>query len=397
MTFCTDDRKSTRILHFLRKLDVGTTTCHICSDGNCACLTCVCDNLCLTSVLLRVEHLVLDAAKAEHTAQELRSLDVCCTDEHRTAFLGKFHNLIDHGVELSLLCLVDDVILVLTRDRSVCRDHNDIEFVDRPELACLSLCGTCHTGKFVVHTEVVLESDGCKSLGCSLHLDVLLGLDSLVESVAPTASFHNTAGLLIHDLDFAVLDNVVDLLVEHCVSLKELSHSVHTLRLKCEVRKDLILLHLLLSCCERRLLNLCNRSSHVRKHKEVRIRQVTCDQVAALVGHIHRVLLLVDDEVELVSDDVHLALVVLDVVVLNLLEELLHTRLTEELDEWLIFRITLICSEEEKTTVLLISVRDEFLCLIEELVHEGLLGIVKALHEWLVLHKLLVLTLRHRT
>ena len=108
-------------------------------------------------------------------------------------------------------------------------------------------------------------------------------------------------------------------------------------------------------------------------------------------------LLLVDDEIELVGDERHLALVILDIVVLDLLEELLHARLAEELDERLVFRISLVCPEEKHAAVLFVSVSDKLLRLIEELVHESLLRAVETFHERLVLHELLIFSLRHRT
>ena len=185
-----------------------------------------------------------------------------------------------------------------------------------------------------------------------------------METVAPAASLHDTSCLLVDNLDLAILDDVVDLAVEHSICLKELSHGMYTLRLEGEVSMDLILLHLLLLCRERIiLLHLCNRSTHVRKDEEVRILKVACDKVTTLVGHIHRVLLLAYNEIELVSDERHLALVVLDVIVLNLLEELLHARLTEELDERLVLRVSLVCSEKEDSSILLVTCCDKLLSL----------------------------------
>ena len=397
MTLRTDDRKSARCLHFVRQLDVGTTTGHVGRDGHRAGLSGMRNHLSLTCMLLGVQHLVLDAAQAEHTAQELGGLDVSRTDEHRTALACEFYDFCYDSVIFRLLCLVDEVVLVDAGYRPVGRDHHNIELVDRPELACLSLRSTGHTRKLVVHTEIVLEGDGRECLCSSLDLHVLLRLDSLMESVAPAASFHDTAGLLVDDLDLAVGDDIIDLPVEHRICLKELSHSVYALRLKGEVRIDLIFLHLLLLCRKRRLLHLRNSRSHVRKDEEVRVFEIACDKVASLVGHVHAVLLFAHYEIELVGDERHLAFVVLDVVVLHFLEELLHARLAEELDERLIFRISLVCSEEEHSAVLLVACRDELLGIIEEGVDECLLGVIETLHERLVLDELLVLASRHRT
>ena len=137
---------------------------------------------------------MLDAAHTEHTAQEFGGLDVRRTHEHRPAFGGEFLHPVDDGGELGLLGLVDEVVLVIAQDRLVGRDDHYVKLVDAPEFASLGLGGTGHTGELVIHPEVVLESDGRKSLGCALDSDVFLCLDCLVKAVAPAASLHNTAG-----------------------------------------------------------------------------------------------------------------------------------------------------------------------------------------------------------
>ena len=67
----------------------------------------------------------------------------------------------------------------------------------------------------MIHTEIVLESDGREGLRGSLDGHILLGLDSLVETVAPAASLHDAAGLLVHNLDLSVDNDIVHVLLEH--------------------------------------------------------------------------------------------------------------------------------------------------------------------------------------
>ena len=81
----------------------------------------------------------------------------------------------------------------------------------------------------MVHTEVVLEGDCSKGLCCSLNLHTFLGFHSLMETVAPAASFHNTSCLLVHNLHFTVHNNVVVIADEHCVGFEELLHGVYAL------------------------------------------------------------------------------------------------------------------------------------------------------------------------
>ena len=399
MSFRTDDSKTTCGLDFRRKLDVGTTARHIRGYGHGAGQTGLCDDLRLSGVLLGIEDIVLDAPHPEHTAQELGSLHVSGTDQNRTAFLDEFLHLIDHGGVFRLLCLINKVILIVPDHRTVRRDDNHIQLVDGPELTGLRLGRTGHTGQFVVHSEIVLEGDGRECLCGGLDLDVLLRLDSLVQTIAPAAAFHNTACLLIHNLDLVVDDDVVNVLLEHSVGLEELDHSVHTLALqRIILHQGILLLLLLLGGEFSVLLDLGDLASNVRKHEEIRIGNGVGQQVVTLVGHIDRVLLLADHEIQLVGDDVHLTLVVLHIIVLSLLHQLLHTLLAEELDQRLVLRKSLVGTQEKHSTLVLLSGRDSLLGIVQDLGHESALLLVEALDVRPELHILLViLSLGHRT
>ena len=52
-----------------------------------------------------------------------------------------------------------------------------------------------------------------------------------MQTVAPTAPLHNTAGLLVDDLDLVVDHDIVNILLEHGVCLQELDHGVDPLAL----------------------------------------------------------------------------------------------------------------------------------------------------------------------
>ncbi len=79
---------------------------------------------------------------------------------------------------------------------------------------------------FVVHAEVVLEGDRRERLVLALDLDVLLGLDRLVQAVAPAPPGHQAAGELVDDQDLAVLHHVVDVALVEGVGAERLVHVV---------------------------------------------------------------------------------------------------------------------------------------------------------------------------
>ena len=91
------------------------------------------------------------------------------------------------------------------------RDDHNFQPVDVVELGRFRLGCTGHAGQLFVHAEVILEGDGSERLVLALDLNVLFGLNRLVQAIGPAASRHQAAGELVHDEDFAVLHHVLDI------------------------------------------------------------------------------------------------------------------------------------------------------------------------------------------
>ena len=160
-------------------------------------------------MVLRVEHVVLDAEVAQDRAELFRLRDGRRADQHRLAFRVDFcHGLAD-GLVLGAFCLVDDIRIVDAAHGLVRRDDDDGQVVNLEELVLLRLRRARHARELVVHAEIILERDGRERLALALHLDAFLCLDGLMQAVAEAASRHDAARELVDDDDFAVLDDVV--------------------------------------------------------------------------------------------------------------------------------------------------------------------------------------------
>ena len=102
------------------------------------------------------------------------------------------------------------------------RDHGHIEIVDFFELRRFGIGRTGHAGQFVVHAKIVLEGDRGQGLVFVLDPNTFFGLQGLVQSVAVTASGHQSAGKFIDNDDLALFDDIVNIPFEEGVGLKGL-------------------------------------------------------------------------------------------------------------------------------------------------------------------------------
>ncbi len=152
---------------------------------------------------------MLDPATLEHRGDQLGLLDRDRADQDRPPGLLHLDDLVDHRVELGLLVAEDEVRLVLADHLAVGRDGDHFQLVDLVEFLGLGHGRTGHPGQLVVQAEVVLERDRGQGHALALDAQALLGLDRLVQALAPAPARHLAAGELVDDDDLAVLDDVV--------------------------------------------------------------------------------------------------------------------------------------------------------------------------------------------
>ena len=148
---------------------------------------------------------------------------------------------------------------------------------------------------------------------------MLLGLYSLVQSVAPAATFHDTAGLLIHDLHLAVDHHILVVLVEHTVGLQQLLQGMYALTLYGVVVQQFVFLVETLLVCQ---TSLCLECRHLRcdvgQHEQLVIFHLVSQPCRTLIGQVAGVQLLVHHEVQRFDTLRHTTVVVLHVDLLRL-------------------------------------------------------------------------------
>ena len=161
MTLCTDDLQTTGSLRIVIQLNIGSSTGHVGGDGNRSVLSCLCDDLSLLLVELRVQYGVLNSLTLEHTAQQLRSLDGDRTYQYRLTFGMRRLYLFHNRTEFFLLGLIYRILMIHTRNRTVGWNLNNVHAVNVTELLLLSESRTGHTCLLLELVKEVLESDGC--------------------------------------------------------------------------------------------------------------------------------------------------------------------------------------------------------------------------------------------
>src|SRR5674536_12342 len=113
-------------------------------------------------------------------------------------------------------CLINKIFSVGSDNWSVCRNYNNIKFIDIPEFGSFRFSSTCHPGKLMVHPEIILKGNGGICLCSVFHLYIFFCLNCLMKSIGIAASFKNPTGLFIYNLYFIVHYNVLSVTVEKC-------------------------------------------------------------------------------------------------------------------------------------------------------------------------------------
>src|SRR3989338_6718869 len=170
--------------------------------------------LALALVVFGVEHLVRDALAAQVVGEELVLFDRHGADEDRLALLVELFYLARQRLKLALLGLEDKVVVVLAHHSAVGRHLDDLQPVHFVKLLTAGLGRAGHASQLVVQAEVVLVGDARKGPALLLDRHALLGLDGLVEPLAPTAARLQPAGKLVDNDHLAVFDHILLVFVE---------------------------------------------------------------------------------------------------------------------------------------------------------------------------------------
>ena len=298
---------------------------------------------------LGIEHLTGNATHVEHTLQQFRDFDRSCTNEHRTAGIAQAFDFLDYCSIFFFLGLVNTVVEVKAGDGTVCGNGHNIEFVDVPQLTSFGFGRTCHTRQLVIHAEIVLQCDSGKCLCSGFYLNTFFGFDCLVQTVAITAAFHDTACLLVNNLDFVVVDHIFNIFFKECICFEQLSHCVHTFGFHSIVLHQFVFA-LLTLCDVGNSFGFRKLCRDVGKHKELGVINLACQFVNTLVGEFNAAVFLIDYKVERIGHLGHFATIVLQEIGFGVEQQRFYTFLAQILDERTVFWKPFVGTEQENCT-----------------------------------------------
>ena len=127
--------------------------------------------------------------------------------------MGLFDGL-HYRVEFFFLSLIYGVVQIFSDYRTVRGNLNNVHAVDLAELLLLCERRTGHAGFLVIFIKEVLERNIGQRLALALYLNMLLGLDSLMQAVRIAAAGHDTSCKLVYNQNLIILYHVV-LIPEH--------------------------------------------------------------------------------------------------------------------------------------------------------------------------------------
>ena len=301
MPFRTKDQQATVFLHSLAQLDVRSAARHVGGNGDGTRLARLGDDFRLPLVKLGVKYGVADIGSLEHPAEHLRRFDRGGSDKHRLPPLVSLAQVLHDLIELLPATLEHEVVQVLSDAGPVGGNDHNAQPVDVVKFTRFRFRGARHSGQLFVHPEIVLDRDGGVGLGLLLDGNALLGLDRLVEPVAPSAARHQAPRILIHDHDLAALHDVMLVLLVETIGSQELRDGMDALASDLKILLRFFLPTALIIVRGFGIpLDVDVHHGQVGNHEPFRV--IRTDQLPALLREIGLLVFLVDDVMEILLE-----------------------------------------------------------------------------------------------
>ncbi len=221
--------KAAELANAFAELNVGPAAGHVCCDCYRALLAGVSDDFGFDFVIFCVQNVVRNSGDFEAPRKQFRGFDARGSDENWLALFVRGGNFF-YGFGVFFAARFENhVVFVDSNARLVCWDCDDSEPVNVVEFAGFCFCRSRHSRQFFVHSEIILNRDRRVSLCFFFDFDAFFRFDRLMKPVAPAAARHNSPRVFVHDHDFSVFDDVLDVFFEERVGAEKLRNAVNRL------------------------------------------------------------------------------------------------------------------------------------------------------------------------
>ncbi|EJX06187.1 hypothetical protein EVA_05705 [gut metagenome] len=203
-----------RLINTAAQHNVGPAAGHIGRDGHHTGATRFQNNLSFAFMLLGIEDIVGNAFLREQLGNEFGIFNRGRPEKHRLLTLIAGFDVFDNGGVFFFNRTINLILLINTNHFAMSRDNDRFQTVNILEFIRFRIGRPGHTGELFIHTEKVLERNGSHGLVFLLDLHPFLGFHSLMKTFAPATSRHQTAGKLVNNNHFSVLNNVMLIALE---------------------------------------------------------------------------------------------------------------------------------------------------------------------------------------
>ena len=166
-----------------------------------------------------------------------------------------------------------------------------------------------------------------------------------MQTVRIAASFHDTPGLLIHDLHFIIEYYIFYILLEQGIGFQQLIDSMYPFGFHRIILDQFILLRQFFFIILRVPFDLCNLRADIREDKEFRIFTCSSNGIMSLIGQVDRIQFFIDHKIQRIGNLRHSPVIFLHVFVFRLDQDRFIAFFTQKLDQRFVFGQSFMCPQ----------------------------------------------------
>ncbi len=141
------------------QFNISSTTGHICCNRDRTFTARLGHNVGFAFVMFSIQDFMFDAFFFKPRAQKFRFFNADSSHKYWLSTFDPCFHVLGNGFKFSSFSFINHIVVILTRNGTICWNHCHIKIIDFFKLYGFSICSSSHARKFFVHSEIILESD----------------------------------------------------------------------------------------------------------------------------------------------------------------------------------------------------------------------------------------------